>query len=237
LTQSAVLLVVILFASRFVGHIPLAALAGVLLATVVQMVEVANLRSILRSTRGDAVVLVSTAIATIVLDLVTAVIIGLVVAALYALRQVAKSAHVDAVPLDLTDHSDEEQRLLNEHVVAYRLDGSLFFGAAHSFLLEVSQISDVHVVILRLSRIQTLDATGARVLGNTIKTLEGRGITVMLSGIQPDHENVFRALGVYDHLAHAKHIFADTPAAIAHARTHVHSARDHVHPAYGPQTA
>jgi len=222
ITQSVALLLVILVASQWVSYIPLAALAGVLIATVVQMVEVSNLRSLLKSTRGDALVLVVTALATIVFDLVTAVLIGLVIAGLYALRQVSKSAHVDTTPLDTSDHSDAEQELFREHVIAYRLDGPLFFGAAHRFLLEVSEVSDVRVVILRMSRINTLDATGATVLGETIKTLEGRGITVLLSGIKPNHEGIFRILGVYEHLAHERHIFTNTPDAIIHALAHVH---------------
>jgi SulP family sulfate permease len=222
ITQSVALLLVILVASRWVSFIPLSALAGVLIATVVQMVEVSNLRSLLKSTRGDAVVLVVTALATIVFDLVTAVIIGLVIAGLYALRQVSMSAHVDTTPLDTSDHSEDERALFREHVIAYRLDGPLFFGAAHRFLLEVSEVSDVRVVILRMSRINTLDATGATVLGETIKTLEARGITVLLSGIKPDHEGIFRTLGVYEHLSHERHIFVSTPEAITHALIHAH---------------
>ncbi len=173
ITQSLVLLLVILVAAQWVSFIPLAALAGVLLATVVQMVEISNLRALMRATRGDAIVLVATALATIVFDLVTAVIVGLVVAGLYALRQVSQAARVDEMPLDAGDHSEEELALLSEHVVAYRLDGPLFFGAAHRFLLEVAEVSDVRVVILRLSRVQTLDATGATVLGETISDPRG----------------------------------------------------------------
>ncbi len=222
ITQSIALLLVILVAAQWVAYIPLAALAGVLLATVVQMVEISSLHALLRTTRGDAIVLVATALATIVFDLVTAVIIGLVIAGLYALRQVSRAARVDEMPLEAGDHTAEELALLNEHVVAYRLDGPLFFGAAHRFLLEVAEVSDVRVVILRLSRVQTLDATGATVLGETIKTLESRGITVLLSGIQADHANIFQTLGIYDHLAHEKHIFVHTPEAIAHAHAHAH---------------
>lgn len=229
ITQSIVLLLVILVASTWVAYIPLAALAGVLLATVVQMVEVSSLRSIMRATRGDALVLAATAIATIVFDLVTAVVVGMAVAGLYALRQVSRSAHVDEIPLDAADFSAEEQALLDEHVVAYRLEGPLFFGAAHSFLLEVAEVSDVRVVILRLSRVQTLDATGASVLGDTISTLEGRGITVLLSGIRADHDDVFRTLGIYRQLATEEHVFATTPEAIEHAHAHVRRGMEHDH--------
>lgn len=221
ITQSLALMVVILAAARWVSYIPLAALAGVLIATVIQMIEVSSLRSVMRATRGDAVVLVATALATVVFDLVIAVVVGLAIAGLYALRQVAKSAQVEEIPLDSADFSVEEQALLDENVVAYRLDGPLFFGAAHTFLLEVAETSDVKVVILRLSRVRTLDATGAAVLGDTIKTLESRGITVLLSGIRETHDSVFEALGVYENLSDPTHVFENTPAAIEHAREHV----------------
>ncbi|MDP2014870.1 MAG: SulP family inorganic anion transporter [Actinomycetota bacterium] len=221
ITQSAALLLVIVIASQWVSKIPMAALAGVLLATCVQMVEVSNLRSLMRSTRGDAAILLATALATIVFDLVTAVVIGMVVAGIYALRQVARSANVDRTEVTTEDHSVEEQALLREHVVAFRLDGPLFFGAAHKFLLEIAEISDVRVVILRLSRVHTLDATGATVLGDTIKSLEHRGITVLLSGVSKEHDSIFRVLGIYEHLADERHLFATTPEAIEHARRHI----------------
>jgi SulP family sulfate permease len=77
----------------------------------------------------------------------------------------------------------------------------------------------VRVVVLRLSRVTTLDTTGARVLGDATTRLERRGITVLLSGIRPRHDQILSALGVADHLRRDALIFANTPAAIAHART------------------
>ncbi len=226
-TQSLALLGVILAASHWVASIPLAALAGVLIATAVQMIEVSSLTALLRSTRGDAAVLVMTAVATVAFDLVTAVILGLVVAGAFALQQMSRAVSLDETPLDHTDRSDEERALLHEHIVAYRLDGPLFFGAAHRFLLELSEVSGVRVVILRMSRIATMDATGASVLADTIKRLEGRGITVLLSGIRPEHTTVLTRLGVYDQLANERHVFPSTPEAIDHARLH---ATRHGHP-------
>ncbi len=227
LTHAVFLLLVVLVAARWVSEIPLAALAGVLIATAVHMVRVSSLAALLRSTRGDAAVLAITAAATVLFDLVTAVILGLVVAGFVALRQTAKTARLDEIALDAGDHTDEEQSLLDEHIVAYRIDGPLFFAAAHDFLLELSQVSNVRVVILRMSRVTTIDATGAHLLADTITRLEGRGVTVLLSGIQVHHERVLRELGVYRQLAHERHLFDSTPPAIAHAR--VHAARI-VHP-------
>ncbi|MFZ0323180.1 MAG: SulP family inorganic anion transporter [Actinomycetes bacterium] len=220
ITQSLVLLLVVLVASRAVSAIPLAALAGVLIATAIQMIEVSSLGALLRSTRGDAVVLVITAVATLLLNLVTAVILGLVVAGMFALQQVAATARLDEIPLDTGDHDDEQHALLDEHIVAYRLDGPLFFGAAHTFLLELSEVSVVRAVVLRMSHLAALDATGASVLADTIHRLEGRGITVLLSGVRDEHRRVLEQLGVYDVLAHERHVFDSTPAAIEHARAH-----------------
>ncbi len=220
LTHALVLLAIVVVASRWVAQIPLAALAGVLVATAVHMVRVSSLRALLRSTRGDAVVLVITAVATVTFDLVTAVLLGLVAAGFVALRQTARAARLDEVPLHTGDHSAEEQSLLDEHIVCYRIEGPLFFAAAHDFLLELADVSDVRVVVLRMSRVTTIDATGASVLADTISTLEGRGTTVLLSGTQPHHEQVLRELGVHDGLAHERHLFGHTPDAIAHARLH-----------------
>lgn len=221
LVQSASLLIVVLAASQWVAFIPLAALAGVLIATVIQMVEISSLRAVVRATRGDAIVLVATALATVMFDLVTAVVAGLLIAGVLALRKMSQSSRVDQIALEAGDHSEEEWGLLSQRVVAYRLDGPLFFGAARRFLVEVSEISDVRAVILRLSRVHSLDATGASILGDTIKVLEDRGITVLLSGVKPEHDATFRAVGVYQDLASEGHVFSSTPEAIEHARVHV----------------
>ncbi|MFB9200284.1 SulP family inorganic anion transporter [Nonomuraea spiralis] len=224
LAHAAVLGVIVFSAAGLVARIPLAALAGVLLATAVRMVEVGSVRAMLRSTRADALVLALTAVATLALDLVAAVIIGLVVAGALALRAIARNVRLDAVPLhaDLpADHDTEERALLAEHIVAYRLDGPLFFAAAHRFLLELSEVADVSVVILRLSRVTTIDASGALVLGDAITRLERRGITVYVSGIRDGHHQPLNALGVIARLDAAGRVFATTPEAIAAARDHL----------------
>lgn len=218
LTHAVSLAVIVYAAAGLVGRIPLAALAGVLLATTVRMVEVGSLRALARCSRGEGLVLVLTFAVTVIFDLVTAVAVGIAVAVVLALRAVARSAHLEQVPLEAGDHSEEEQRLLAEHIVAYRIDGPLLFAGAHRFLLELSEVADVRVVILRMSRITTMDATGAQVLADAITRLEHRGITVLLSGIRPGHDEFLSGLGVADHLRRDGLIFPDTPSAIAHAR-------------------
>lgn len=217
-THSLVLLAIVFLAAPLVSGIPLAALAGVLFATCVRMVEAGALRALLRSTRSDAVIVTLTFTVTVALDLVTAVGVGVGAAVVLALRSVARTARLEQVPFDTGDHSAEEHALLSEHIVVYRIDGPLFFGAAHRLLLELPDVVDVDVVILRMSRVTTLDATGANVLADAITRLERRGIVVLLSGITPEHDDVLRSLGSASALRAAGRILADTPTAIALAR-------------------
>lgn len=227
LTHAGVLAVIVFAAAPLVSKIPLAALAGVLLATAIRMVEVSALRAMARATRSDALVLTLTAVATLVLDLVYAVIIGLVVAGALALRAVAKQARIDQVDFrpDLPgEHSDEEHALLAEHIVAYRIDGPLFFAGAHRFLLELSEVADVRVVILRMSRVTTMDATGALVLKDAVQKLNRRGITVLSSGIRPGQRQALDSVGALELLRTDGREHATTPQAIAAARAHLQGA-------------
>ena len=229
ITHALVLVAVVYLGGSLVAEIPLAALAGVLMVTACRMVDVHGVRMVLRSTRGDAAVLLLTAAATIAFDLIVAVEIGVAVAALLALRAVARNASATAEPVAATGPGfgadgvtpDEEQELLSEHILTYRLDGALFFGAAQRFLAELTAVHGVQVVILRLPDLQVLDATGAQALGEIVAQLEARGITVLLKGPRPEHLRVLEAVGVLDRLAHERHLFDDLDAAIAHARLHV----------------
>ncbi|MCW2542391.1 MAG: sulfate transporter [Frankiales bacterium] len=225
LTHAVTLAIIVLAAAPLVGKIPVAALAGVLLATCIQMVEVGSLLAIARATRPDALILLTTLVVTVAADLVTAVAVGIAIAVVMALRSVSRASRLEQMPVsehEAGSADDAERSLLADHIVAYRIDGPLIFAAAHRFLLELTEVAYVRVVILRLSRVSSLDATGAQVLGDAISRLERRGITVLISGISPGHDGILAALGVADELRAQSRIFADTPAAIRYARTLIH---------------
>ncbi|MET9971238.1 sodium-independent anion transporter, partial [Streptomyces sp. NPDC006356] len=118
----------------------------------------------------------------------------------------------------------EEHALLAEHIVAYRIDGPLFFAAAHRFLLELTEVADVRVVILRMSRVSTMDATGALVLKDAVEKLERRGIRVLASGLRPGHRQVLDSVGALDLLHRDGREYATTPEAIRGARDHLETA-------------
>jgi SulP family sulfate permease len=187
------------------------------------MVEVHNVRAAVHSTRSDALVLLATMIATVAFDLILAVEVGVAIAAVLALRHIAlnSEAERERLPPDEVFDSSDEARLLRDHIVVYRIDGALFFGAAQRFLTELTAVSDVRVMILRLSQVQSLDATGAQALGEIVEELEGRGITVLLKGVRPHHRRILKAVGALDRLAHERHLFDHLDDALDHARVHI----------------
>lgn len=227
LVHAAVLALIVFAAAPLVGRIPLAALAGVLLATALRMVEVASLRAMARATRADGVVLLLTAAATLALDLVYAVVIGLVVAGALALREVARQVRLDQVPLrgGLPDEPGAgEPALLAEQIAAYRIDGPLFFATAHRSLRELTEVTGVSVVVLRFSGVTHIDATGALALKDAIDGLNDRGITVLASGLRPAQRRALDALGVLDALHDEGPMHTTTPEVVGAARARSHRA-------------
>ncbi|WP_438855807.1 SulP family inorganic anion transporter [Agromyces sp. M3QZ16-3] len=215
----AVLLAVIVAAgASLVASVPLAALAGVLMVTAARMISIATVRSVLGSTRADAVVFVATAVITVSVDLITAVLAGIAVAAFLALRALARSSGVHREELPGPAEAGDER------VGLFRLEGALFFGAAERMLERVGAMRDVDVVIIRMSQLQILDATGAQVITELVQALERRGVTVLVKGIQARHLELARRVGVIDSLRHRNHLFDDLASAVAHARSHVRRA-------------
>jgi SulP family sulfate permease len=201
-----------------VGNIPLAALSGVLMVTATRMVHAATVRSILRSTRADAAAFVITAMVTVSVDLIVAVAIGVIVAGVFAIRSLARATGVHREPIA----GDPEPG--DDRIAVIRFDGPLFFAAADRVLDTVTGLGGVSVVILRMSQLELVDATGAHVLSEIVQRLEARRVTVLIKGVREGHTELFRTVGVLDALRDQRHLFDDLPAAIAHARSHV--ARD-----------
>ncbi|MGK2878552.1 MAG: SulP family inorganic anion transporter [Solirubrobacterales bacterium] len=211
--------------SPWIAKIPLAALAGVLMVTAFHMVEFGTATQMLRSTRGDALVFGVTAAATVALDLIAAIEIGVVLAGLIALRSVVDTS--DFRRDDLSGESIDTQTehdLLGEHVVAYRLDGALFFGATRRFLLELTEVSDVDVVILRCGTLRVLDASGAQAIGELVTQLQDRGISVLLACLRPEHRRLIEDVGALSALEHEDRIVATIDEAISWAKN-FHRAR------------
>lgn len=216
ITHSVLLLGVVYLATGPVSAIPLSALAGVLMVTSFRMISARTVRKILRSTRSDAAIFVLTAVVTVCFDLIEAVEIGIAVAAFFALRTVARRSSVVRQQLPGPPQAGDER------IALLQLDGAMFFGAAEriSNAITDAEHPEVSVVIIRMSQLGMLDATGAHTLAEIAGELEARGITVIIKGVQPEHMALLANMGIFDALRHENHLIDSLDDAVAHARSH-----------------
>ena len=185
------------------------------MVTAARMVSVRVVRTLLTTTRSDAMVFGVTALVTVSFDLVWAILIGLGAAGFFALRALSRSSGV---------HREEisgEVQPGDERIAIFRIDGALFFGAVDRIMERVSEHRGLDVVILRLSQLHLVDATGAHSLAEMVTQLEQRGITVLIKGVRPQHLTLMRRLQVFSALRHRNHLFEDLAPAVEHARSHI----------------
>lgn len=184
----------ILFFSFLIEIIPMAALAGVLLVVSVDMMGIKNMANLFSSPKSDVIVLLTTFILTIVIDLTAAVQVGVVLAALLFMKRMSdvtsmskmnfdaseKSAH------DITDPDATSNKDIPEGVEVYEINGPFFFGVADMLINTLEHIGKTpKVFILRMRNVPAIDATGEHALENFYNTCKKAGTQLVLSGVNP----------------------------------------------------
>jgi SulP family sulfate permease len=199
LSHAVILGLFMLVAAPLVGLIPLAALAGVLLATTVGMVNRANLAALAKATKSDGVVMALTTIATVALDLVMGILVGLAIAATVALVKVAASLRVHRTRAVATEQVDGRGGDIVEHIEVYRLQGPLFFAAGRDPLLRLGDTAAAQAIVLHLADVTTVDASGALALREATDQLRRRDIPVYVCGVPPEHHGTLNAVGALEY--------------------------------------
>lgn len=209
LIHAVTLLLILLLLAPYASMIPLAVLAGILVVVCYNMSEMGVFVSLLRGPRTDAAVLVITFLLTVFIDLIVAVEVGVVLAALLFIGRMAQISNVSEIKDQFSDDDEElsgkrSVRHLDvpDKVVVFDVQGPFFFGAVdlfkENFLRTFDQ--DCEVVILRMRLVPVLDATGLHVLSDFCYQCNERGVRLLLCGVQPKplaaikHEPFYRVL-------------------------------------------
>ncbi|HBO53835.1 MAG TPA: sodium-independent anion transporter [Janibacter terrae] len=187
-SHAAVLLLIMLALGPLVARIPMAALGGVLVMVAANMVSWRTVTTIWRTTRADRHTFFITFIATVALDLVAAVLLGVAMAAFMSLRHMAnytvvRRQHLPADTREGIIDLKPDQESLRDRIAIFRVDGALFYGNAHRFSDEVTSVEDVAAVILRFHRMSVLDASGAEAIKDIMRVLRRRHIPVIVQGM------------------------------------------------------
>jgi SulP family sulfate permease len=188
--HSLVLLVILLVAGKWAALIPMSVLAAILIYVAYTMSEWHAFMKLLRGPRGDVVVLVSTFLLTVFIDLTVAIQVGVVFAAFLFLQRMSNATQIGLITKDLKDEEkdDEEptmaKRTVPPGVEVFSISGSLFFGAIEQFRDAVQRIEKPpKVLILEMRNVITIDATGLQALEDLWKRLRKTKTTLLLAGV------------------------------------------------------
>jgi SulP family sulfate permease len=212
-THAIVVLLSMVLLARWVAFVPMASLAALLLQVAWNMSEVRNFAGVVKvAPKSDVTVLLTCFGLTVLFDMVVAVSIGVVLAAMLFMRRMAELTEARSI---LEPQAESEHERLPKGVALYEINGPLFFGAAQKAMdaLSTSRSDTYQVLILHLGKVPVIDATGLVALENAIQSLIRRKKTVVLAGPLPRPREMwvkanlrekFQGLEIASTLEHAK---------------------------------
>ena len=191
------ILAFMLVAAPLASYIPLATLAGVLAVVAWNMAEKHEFATLVRTSRGDAVVLLSTFLLTIFRDLTEGIIVGFALGTLLFMHRMAQSVAVEnvhpVVEEDLPDTIQADGRrpydasiATDPDVVVYRISGAFFFGAAASVATVLEGLAEhPKAYVVDFSDVSVLDSTAASTIDGFARKARRHGALVFISGARP----------------------------------------------------
>ncbi len=181
-------LLFMLVAAPLAGYIPLAALGAVLAVVAWNMAERHEFWRLLRSSWGDATVLLATFLLTIFVDLVVAIGVGVTLGAFVFLHRMAEAIEVatgsQVIPEDAADTGRPAYHMQQSgEIVIYRISGAFFFGATATVSSVLDRIgAPPQVFVLDFSDVPIVDSTAAKALEAFLHKLRHSGTKVYFAG-------------------------------------------------------
>ncbi|CAN5567640.1 sulfate permease [soil metagenome] len=197
--HSITLLVVVLVFARWATYVPMAAMCAVLMMVALRMGEWHEMKRLRLMPGSDAVVLVTTFLLTVIFDLVVAVEVGMVLAAMLFIKRVSETTEISRVTGDDVLESSEQMaagKIIPEGVLVYRIFGPFLFGAAEKMEDALESLPQLpKVLILRLHLVTAMDATAMNALESVVERFHQHGGSVILSGLHHQPLEMLRRAG------------------------------------------
>ncbi|MGE0232065.1 MAG: SulP family inorganic anion transporter [Flavobacteriaceae bacterium] len=208
--HSLFLLLFLLVAAPLAAFIPLAALAGVLAVVAWNMAEKHEFVTLLRASKGDALVLLATFLLTVFRDLTEGIVVGFTIGALLFIHRMAESAGVSAdkpvtledVPDFMDTREEFDARLASDpDLVVYRISGALFFGAASTVGAVLDRIADQRkAFVIDFSAVALLDSTGAHAIEGAARKAARDNVAMYITGASTATRHMLITHGVREPL-------------------------------------
>lgn len=217
--HAVTLLFIMLFFGQWAKLIPMSCLAGILIIVAYNMSEWRSFVSILKGSPFDIVILVTTFLLTVLVDLTVAIEVGIVLSAILFMKRMADNGQ--AILQDKQSDLVENYKDLPKEIEIYEISGPFFFGAAKHYSQALREhATSTKILIIRMRHVPFIDATGTHNFKEAIKSLRSKDKMIILSGVQPEVQKELKKSGIATMIGE-EHIFDNFDAALKFAKDEV----------------
>lgn len=225
MVHSVTLLVILLILMPFASLIPMTTLASVLIMVAYNMSGWREfLRLCKRAPKSDIIVLVLTFLLTVFFDLVVAIEIGMVTAALLFMKRMSEVTHIEGWKY-INDEEEEtdndpnsiDLRPVPKDTLVYEISGPMFFAAADTFM-GIATTKKTKKIILRMRSVPAMDVSALHTLKEVHEKCQKKGITLIFSHVQQQPYDMMEKAGFVDRIG-KENFCSCIDAALAHAES------------------
>ncbi len=200
MVHAVVLLLVLLFLMPLAGLIPMPTIAAILFMVAYNMSEYKKfIKTVKTAPKSDTVVMIITFGLTVIFDLVIAIEVGMILAAMFFMKRMSEETNVKNWKyIDSEKDSDSiEFKTVPQHVRVYEISGPLFFGVADK-ILDIKLKEYTSCLILRMRAVSAIDATAMNALDQLLKKCKSENVTLVLSHVNEQPLRAMQKSGFYE---------------------------------------
>jgi SulP family sulfate permease len=218
IVHAITLLVIVLAAAPLAAHIPLAALAAILLFVAFNMGDWGEFRRLRHFSFNYRAIMLSTFLLTVIFNVTVAVEVGLVLASLFFIYRISAITRIEPIVLEQPGALERSDSAPEGAIAAYKLFGSLFFGAVGKLesLLEQSP-ERLSVLVLEMHQVINFDTTGLDFLETLRRKLREERRHLVIAGLNEQPASIIRRSGFLAAIGE-QNVVPDFAAALARAR-------------------
>ena len=214
--HSVFLLAILLGLGGLVRYVPLSVLAGILITVGWGIIDFKGFKDLLKIPKADASVLLIVFGLTVLVDLLTAVGIGMVIACVLFMKRASDLVEGGYSSSVMTNFDKESPWAdeggipdnLKDHIYIQRLNGPIFFGTITKFQEVMNDVpADAKIVIIRMRLVSFMDQSGLYAMETAIKDIQAHGATVLMTIIQPQPMYMLKTMDVIPDLVPEEHTF------------------------------
>jgi SulP family sulfate permease len=208
IVHALTLLAIVLLAAPLAAYIPLCALSSILFVVAWNMSELHHFFHLLRTApRADMAILLITFGLTVLTDLVIAVNVGVMLAALLFMQRMSQAVQIEAHSEDdiaAESAANGQSFKLPRNTAVYSIDGPFFFGAAEKLEQTLRSVQQhMETIIIRMGRVPFMDATGLQAMREMVDDFHRHGTRVVLCEVKPNVLAKMKRAGILEKIGSA----------------------------------